>query len=81
MHKNKNLCQAFAVFVTSFGLLLTAINVQAEVRLDITRGSVKALPIAITEFYGIIQGEKEVGTNISRVVSANLARSGLFRDA
>jgi TolB protein len=50
----------------------------AEVRIDITRGTVEALPLAVTDFHGIVAPEQEVGRNIAAVVSANLERSGLF---
>lgn len=45
----------------------------AQTRIDITRGTVQPLPIAITEFVG-----DEVGRNISSVITNNLRRSGLF---
>ena len=50
----------------------------AEVRVDITKGSSQPLPIAITDFLGTGQDEG-LGRNISRVVSADLERSGLFK--
>ena len=45
----------------------------AQTRIDITRGTVQPLPIAITDFVG-----DEVGRNISGVITNNLRRSGLF---
>ncbi len=48
-------------------------------RIDITRGSVQPLPIAITDFYGANQPDAEIGGEISRVVAADLERSGLFK--
>ncbi|MBL4720620.1 MAG: Tol-Pal system protein TolB [Alphaproteobacteria bacterium] len=59
--------------------LSLAIPAQAEVRIDITRGTVKALPIAVTHFHGLVGPEIDVGRNIAGVVSADLERSGLFR--
>jgi len=50
---------------------------QAQVRIDITRGRVEPLPIAIPDFAG--QGDTaRVGADIAGVVRANLERSGLF---
>ncbi len=46
----------------------------AELRIDVTRGNVEPLPIAINDFAG-----NAVGQQISDVVAADLARSGLFR--
>jgi TolB protein len=46
---------------------------RAELRIDITRGTVQPLPIAVTDLYG-----PEVGTEISDVIANDLASSGLF---
>jgi len=51
----------------------------AEVRIDITRGHMKPLPIAIPELYGNTPQETQVGKDIARVVAADLERSGLFK--
>lgn len=67
------------------GALLLALGVatpgpaRAEVRIDITKGVVEPLPIAITSFAGAGGREAEVGAQISQVISADLERSGLFR--
>ena len=47
---------------------------QAELRIDVTRGNVEPLPIAINDFTGT-----PVAKQISDVVAADLQRSGLFR--
>ena len=67
---------AIILGIGGVGLALPA---RAEVRIDITRGSVEALPVAVTDFHGLVAAEQEVGRNIALVVSANLERSGLFR--
>jgi TolB protein len=59
-------------------LVGNAATVHAEVSIDITRGTVEALPLAVTDFHGIVAPEQEIGRNIAAVVSANLERSGLF---
>jgi TolB protein len=51
----------------------------AELRIDITRGTVEPLPIAVTDFIGAAEEEAGVGRDIARVVAADLERSGLFR--
>lgn len=51
----------------------------AQLRIDITRGRVEPLPIAITPLQGAAAAETQVGTDIGGVISANLERSGLFR--
>ena len=45
---------------------------------DITRGSARPLPIAVTDFYGQGGNTAQVGAEISGVVISDLARSGLF---
>jgi TolB protein len=50
----------------------------AVLSVDITQGNVKPLPIAIPDFLGGGSGDAELGRNISSVVEADLARSGLF---
>lgn len=47
---------------------------RAQTRVDITRGTVQALPIAITDF----TGEQDIGRGITGVITNNLRRSGLF---
>ncbi len=51
----------------------------AELRIDITRGTVEPLPIAVTGFAGSDAETSRVGRDIAWVVAADLARSGLFR--
>ncbi len=50
----------------------------AELRIDITRGNVEPMPIAITRLVGA-DTEFRLGEDIGQVISADLARSGLFR--
>ena len=66
------------IVVILLALVGNAATVHAEVSIDITRGTVEALPLAVTDFHGIVAPEQEVGRNIAAVVSANLERSGLF---
>ena len=58
---------------------MTAGPAAAEVRIDITRGQMKPLPIAIPDFAGTTGQESQIGKDIARVVSADLERSGLFK--
>ncbi|HEC90432.1 MAG TPA: Tol-Pal system protein TolB, partial [Alphaproteobacteria bacterium] len=60
-------------------LILSVSPAAAELRIDITRGTVEPLPIAVTNFYGRTPREKQFGRDIARVVAADLERSGLFR--
>ncbi len=55
-------------------VLLVALPAQARVEIDVTRGNVEPLPIAIPLFLG----ESDLGKKIAQVVEADLRRSGLF---
>ncbi len=62
---------AILVFGLVFGIVMPS---HAEVRLDITKGNVEPLPIAINDFAG-----EKVARDIAAVVEADLRNSGLFR--
>ena len=68
-----------AALLAAVVLGLAGSAAKAELRIDITRGRVEPMPIAITEFIGAAARETEMGRNIAQVVSADLERSGLFR--
>lgn len=61
-----------------FSFMVSVNTANAEILIDITRGNAQPLPIALVNFQGLSQKEAEVGQQIVSVVSANLARSGLF---
>lgn len=71
----------FPVTLAIFFLLaaLRMGSASAEVRVDIRRGYVEPLPIAVTEFSGASAAEAQMGRDMSAVISGNLERSGLFR--
>jgi len=57
-------------------LVMTAVAAQparAEIEVNVNRGDVQPLPIAVPAFSG------QQGADIAQVISANLERSGLFR--
>lgn len=68
----------FAVFAF-FVLFFIPLNAQAQLHVDVTRGTVKPLPIAITNFQGGNNVQVEMGRKIAQIVQNNLTRSGLFR--
>ncbi|MFB3054316.1 MAG: Tol-Pal system beta propeller repeat protein TolB [Alphaproteobacteria bacterium] len=51
----------------------------AELKIDITRGKVEPMPVAITNFLGSSPREKFIGSKLSSVLRKDLERSGLFR--
>jgi len=65
---------AFAAAALGLAALFTAAPALADITVDVNQAAVQPLPIAITAF-----GGQQVGAQISQVVSADLARSGLFR--
>lgn len=63
----------------SAGLLAGALRpARAVVRLDVTQGNVQPMPIALPDFLGGAPAEGETARNVTGIISANLARSGLF---
>ena len=60
-------------------LLLAPQPALAELRIDITRGKVEPMPIAIPAFAGGGGEEGKVGRDLAQVISADLGSSGLFR--
>ena len=65
-------------FVLPILVALTGAS-QAELSVDMTRGTIEPLPIAIPVFVGDRASDIEYGRKIADVVSADLERSGLFR--
>ena len=75
------------LFFVIFCFFLLIKPTVALIEVDITRGNLEPLPIAVSSFYHeqdsqeIIQGEKiikNVGEEISKIIETNLKRSGLF---
>jgi TolB protein len=60
-------------------IVLVAGAARAELRIDITQGTVQPMPIAVVDFYGQQPSDAQAGSNIVGVVSADLERSGLFK--
>ncbi len=62
-----------------FALSVPLAPARAELRIDITRGQVEPMPIAVSDLYGATEEAGEFGRKISEVIARNLERSGLFR--
>ncbi len=52
--------------------------VAAPAQIDVTQGTVKPIPIAIPDFLGATPADSELARNVTQIITANLARSGLF---
>jgi TolB protein len=64
---------AFVLLIAYFCLFLS-LPAQAQVEVEIRRGQVRAIPIAIAEFSGA-----GLARDITQIISADLDRSGLFK--
>jgi TolB protein len=72
----KAVAMAAAMFGVAYGV--AAVPAKAEPVIDITRGVVEPMPIAVPVFGGASPADNQLGAEIARVVSADLERSGLF---
>jgi len=73
----RRLAGAVAVFIAlAVGLPAPA---GAQLKVDITKGNIQPMPIAIPAFVGAGGAPDELSTNVANVITANLQRSGLFR--
>ena len=77
--RTKRLIPAGALIAVFAILLHASAPVRAELRIDITRGRVEPVPIAIPALAGSAANESQAGQDLAGVVSADLERSGLFR--
>lgn len=67
---------ACLALILSFGFVSPG---AAELKIDITRGTLEPMPIAITDFVGTTSRETGFGKDIAGVIAADLQRSGLFK--
>ncbi len=58
---------------------LSTLPSHAELRIDVTRGTMKPTPIAIVNFSGTSNSENNLGQKVASVIQDNLDRSGLFQ--
>ncbi len=59
-------------------LLCAAQPARAATEIDITRGTLKPIPIAVTRFAGATPADQKLGGDVAAVIEADLERSGLF---
>ena len=69
------LAMLLAMAVSAIGF---AGRAAAQLRVDITQGTIQPMPIAIPPFVGAGGGVDELSQNVAQVVTADLQRSGLF---
>ncbi len=54
-------------------------SAHAQLEIDITRGQIEPLPIAISLFHGADETARRIGADLAAVVSSDLESSGLFQ--
>ncbi|MGK2740599.1 Tol-Pal system beta propeller repeat protein TolB [Tepidicaulis sp. LMO-SS28] len=74
-----NYLGALVALAAFAAVLAGAQPARAALQIDITQGNVEPLPIAITDFLGASDRDRQLGADVAGVISANLDRSGLFR--
>ena len=77
--KSHLLVPLIIAFVTSLFLILPLQPAKAVVEIDITKGTLRAMPIAIPQFFGASREDRSLAAKIAEIVTNDLARSGLFR--
>ena len=70
---------AVAVALGLTFLMTDAQRSWALIEIDITQGNVDPMPIAVADFIGGTEKDRQFGQDIVGVINANLSRSGLFR--
>jgi len=70
--------RGLALILVMFGALAASEPALAVVELNITRGTIQALPIAIADFAGDGSVDAQTAREISDVVASDLRSSGLF---
>ncbi len=70
----------FSRWMPGIALLFVLISpAHALLEIDITQGNVDPIAISIPDFTGASPEEAEIGADVTRVITNNLSRSGLFR--
>ncbi|MFT5538934.1 MAG: TolB protein [Alphaproteobacteria bacterium] len=63
----------------AMAVIVWAVPAVAELRIDITRGKVEPMPIAVTDFLGANDKAADVGRKITQIITSDLQSSGLFK--
>ncbi|SDF55036.1 TolB protein [Limimonas halophila] len=76
--RRRFLSTSFRTALAAAPAMTLAPAVRAALKLDITRGQVEPLPIAVTDFHGSSAALHERGGRIRDVITQNMQRSALF---
>ena len=66
------------IIITYFFFLIYPVISFSELRIDITRGNTEPIPVALVQLESKKETEKKISSDIGKVISNNLQRSGLF---
>src|SRR5204863_1075871 len=78
MTRNRRVDGAVRAALVIVALMLMACPAFAQLRLDVTRGKVEPMPIAIPAFAGGGGEEAQTGRDMAQVMSADRERAGLL---
>ncbi|MEM7617500.1 MAG: Tol-Pal system beta propeller repeat protein TolB [Pseudomonadota bacterium] len=67
-----------SIFLILF-FIVTLNDSHARIRVDVTKGNIKPIPIALSNINGQTPEEKNIGQQINDVINNNLNNSGLFK--
>ncbi len=74
---HRRICRAVAVIAVALIAVASARPASAMIEIDVTRGNVQPLPIALPGFVGA-GADAKLGADITDVIASDLKRSGLF---
>lgn len=69
----------FCILLAWASFLALSAPAQAQLEIDITKGNLDPVQIAVPDFLATTQVERDLGEKIADVIRADLERSGLFR--
>lgn len=73
------LTRIFSILLAWLLVLAFSMPAQAQLEIDITKGNLDPVQIAVPQFLASTQSERDLGANIADVIRADLERSGLFK--
>ena len=68
----------FRLIIINFFIILYSAQSHSELRIDITQGNTEPIPVALVPFETKNSKEVTISSDITKVISNNLQRSGLF---
>jgi len=69
----------FSILAAWLLMLMYSLPAHAQLEIDITKGNLDPVQIAVPNFLATTQSERDLGMQISQVIRADLERSGLFK--